>query len=149
MNEMTVTTPFGEANTEITEATAGGSFDFSGLENASQRIFCSIPINTPEDRKKLFKIAQSNDNKVDDMCNKTIELVDVYAEVATLKDGTKAPRIILIDKDDNYYSCTSFGILHALEKLFYIYGAPHYETPVAVIPKRVKTSQGHTLTLTM
>lgn len=143
MNEVAVQTPFNnEVGTMVNQEVS-----FVGLENAKNIMYCTLPCNTPEEKMHVFHVAQNPDAKVEDIVNTKIDLTDVYAEVATLENGDKVPRIILVDKDGKSYSCTSFGMLHALEKLFGIFGAPHYEVPLTVTVKRVKTKNGNTYTL--
>lgn len=144
MNEVAVREPFN--NTEVTvERTNNITFD--GLKNSNNVMFCTLPMNTPEEKMHVFHVAQNPDYKVEDIVNTKIELTDVYAEVATLENGDNVPRIILVDKEGKSYACASFGMLHSLEKLFGIFGAPHYETPLKVTVKKVKTKNGSTFTL--
>lgn len=144
MNEVTVREPF--EGTEICMDNKN-AVSFDGLKSSANIMFCTLPMETPEQKKHVFHIAQNPDHRVEDVVNTKIALTDVYAEVATLESGDNVPRIILIDKDGKGYVCTSFGMLHALEKLFGIFGAPHYDDPLNVTVKKVKTKNGNTYTL--
>ena len=89
------------------------------------------------EKAQLFKIMNTPKYKVSDCINKTILLKDLYVEMVSCKNEqtgevSVAPRIVLIDKDNEGYQCVSTGILSALKKLMQIYGEPTWDEPLPI-----------------
>lgn len=89
------------------------------------------------EKAQLFKIMNTPKYKVSDCINKTILLKDLYVEMVSCTNEqtgevSVAPRIVLIDKDNEGYQCVSTGILSALKKLMQIYGEPTWDEPLPI-----------------
>jgi len=114
-------------------------------------MYCSMIAETDEQRKSLFKAMNNPEHRLADFINKKIEVVDIFAEVVQCINEetgeiTSAPRIVLIDKKGVGYQCVSKGVLSAIKKLFTIYGAPTWKTPVALEVKQLKKGVRNILT---
>lgn len=131
---------------------------------SNDMMFCSVDTQSQEGKAVAFKAMNNPDKQVADMVGKTINLVDVFAENVLMdkKDEAGQPvvnpetgeivkspavRVVLIDDKGVSYSCVSTGIFNALQKLFYIYGTPHYDVPVKIEVKQINKGTRRILTL--
>ena len=99
--------------------------------------YTSFRGETSAEKAQLFKIMNTPRYKVSDCINKTILLKDLYVEMVSCTNEqtgevSVAPRIVLIDKDNEGYQCVSTGILSALKKLMQIYGEPTWDEPLPI-----------------
>lgn len=133
------------------EVVKGAGVTLDGLKNPEMLMFCTFKPETKKDKIFLYNAVQTPNARIKECVNMEIAVVHVYAEIATLSDGSKVPRIILIDKDGKAYQSTAFGVYHSLEKIMNIVGQPPYDAkdPLIVIPKLITTKKGQTLTLTI
>lgn len=123
-------------------------------ENAimgNEEFYCSFNATTPEERAQLFEIMNNPAERLADNINKTIYVKDVYCEIVDCVNEetgevTKAPRVVLIDKDNVGYQAVSTGIFSAVKKLFMIYGQPTWEKPIPIEIKQIKKGKKSLLT---
>lgn len=100
-------------------------------------------------RKIIYNSLAAPDCSVNDMVGKQIELVDVIAYPVTfLQEGDRGDevtclRTVLIDKNGKSYAAVSEGIANSVMRLFTIYGTPHWEEPIKVEIRQVKTRNGN------
>lgn len=134
---------------------------FNREEFAQQ--FTSFAVRTVEEKKALYNCINVPDNRLADMINKTIDLRDVVINTVVLTaDKNPAPgsawanmedqdafRVILIDKDGVTYAATSSGVYNSVKNIFNIFGTLHFEEPMKIEVKQVKTKNGNTLTLSL
>lgn len=129
----------------------------------TENMFCSIDTSTNEGKALAFKAMNNTDKKLADFVGKVINMQDVYAEHVMMdkKDESgkpicdangeivKAPatRVVIIDDKGNAYSCVSTGIFNALQKLFFVYGVPHYDEPLPVEVVQINKGNRRILTL--
>ena len=113
--------------------------DLISLNNNSEigTFYTSFRGETAAEKAQLFKIMNTPKYKVSDCINKTILLKDLYVEMVSCTNEqtgevSVAPRIVLIDKDNEGYQCVSTGILSALKKLMQIYGEPTWDEPLPI-----------------
>lgn len=118
-----------------------------GLTGKVTTSFYSGKAETREEKLELYDAVQNSRHKMKEIINTPFTIKDVYAEVVTLADGTKAPRVVLISPDGDSVTCVSKSILGSLQKLFSIFGQPPYEGGITVIPKQVVTKNGQAYTL--
>lgn len=102
---------------------------------ARTSMFCSFKAETPEEKKKLFKIANNPEFKIADMIGKTILAKDLYCEEVTLTnketgETSVAPRIVIIDDKGQGYQSVSMGVFNAIKKVCAIFGNPTWKEPV-------------------
>lgn len=128
--------------------------------------FISFTPDTQAERVKLYNAINNPDKRVKEMINTPIELVDVViSEVilqSTFQDGKggdsftppsdgvdtkKGYRVVLIDKDGKSYQAVSAGIYSSIKNIEAVFGGLHFEEPLTVIPRDVKTKNGNTVTL--
>lgn len=126
-----------------TNAMLAYSLDDGEISN-SRSMYCSMTVNSPEDKARLYNISNSPDYRITDFIGKQISIKDVYFETVDLTNSETgeiitAPRIVLIDDHGKGYQCVSMGIYSALRKLMLIYGRPTWETPIKVEVIQVKT----------
>lgn len=129
-------------------------YDVRELEGSNLAAFCSVKAETMEEKALVFNAANNPQHKIADFINKKIMLKDVYAETLELVNKEtgeldKAPRIVLIDENGEAYECVSVGMFSALKKLIATFGEPTWETPIPVIVKQEKVTNGSMLTLSV
>lgn len=123
-------------------------------ENAimgNEEFYCSFNATTPEEKAQLFEIMNNPAERLADNINKTIYVKDVYCEIVDCVNEetgevTKAPRVVLIDKNNVGYQAVSTGIFSAVKKLFMIYGQPTWEKPIPIEIKQIKKGKKSLLT---
>lgn len=112
--------------------------------------FCSFPAETREEKAKLFSVMNNPEHRIGDCINTTINVVDIYCEVVTVKDengeSSKCPRVVLIDEEGKGYQAVSLGIFSAVKKLIKAFGWPTWVEPIPV--KVVQVSKGKNKMLT-
>lgn len=113
--------------------------------------FCSMVPTTPQEQIILFNAMNAPEHRLRDVVNVPLQIVDVYAEIVECineetGEASKCPRIVLIDKDGNGYQAVSKGVFNALRKLFQVYGLPHWDTPVVIVPKTITKGARNILT---
>lgn len=104
------------------------------------------PANAAE-KATMFNLMNGDCKRLGDMVNIPIAVKDVFVEVVDMVDKNtgevvKAPRIILIDKDNVGYACVSKGVFGALKKMMMpeMYGQPSWNPPINVVPQRIQKS---------
>lgn len=120
--------------------------------NKNKSVFCSLPMDTAEQKKLAFNVMGNPEKKISDAVNLTIEVTDIYCETAQVMDQNTGelrdmPRIVLIDKDGHSYQSVSFGIYRAVCRLISIFGVPHWDEPIPITVKRVGAKDKQTYTL--
>lgn len=126
-------------------------FNTNDEENVS---FCSYKAETPEEKAKLFEIMNNPEKRLSDCINQTILVKDLFAELVDCTNEetgevTKAPRIVLIDKNGIGYQCVSAGVFGALKKLMSVYGIPTWESPIPLKIKQIKNGKKSLLTFSV
>lgn len=114
--------------------------------------YCSVIAKTQEEKIALFNAQNNPDHRLADMINIPLEITDVYAEVVDCVNKetgevTKCPRIVLIDKDMVSYQAVSKGIFNSVSKLIAVFGNPHWDTPIVVVPTQITKGELKILTL--
>lgn len=110
---------------------------------------------TMEEKAVIFNATNNPTHKLSDYINKVIYATNVYIQPAQLTNRETGevsivPRIILIDNNNESYAAASFGLYHALERLFLIIGGPsEWKDPVPLEIKQVPTSKGSMLTFNL
>lgn len=118
--------------------------------------YSSFNANDEKEKELLFNALANPDTELAKMINKKIDIINVVAEqieVTNEETGevSIAPRIIIIDKDYNSYSCVSVGIRNSLSRLFSIFGPPCvWDSPFTMLvgQKKIKGNK-NVLTLTI
>ena len=122
--------------------------DFIADLTTAETAYCSLAPETPEEKARLFNAINQPSSRLSDMIGKEIEVSDVFCEVVQLisqstGEVTKAPRIILFDKNGNSYSCVSIGIFGSLKKIFTIFGEPStWPAPLKFEVKQIERGGG-------
>lgn len=118
------------------------------LNRNSKELYCSLPADTVEDKKAIFKVLGSADYKVADTLGTTINLRNVlvqkYEKVnqETGEVETKY-RTILIDENGTTYASASKGLFTSCKRLFALMGLPeNWTEPLPIKVEEVKTTQG-------
>lgn len=118
------------------------------MDNNSKQMYCSMAIDTLEDKKKLFNLLGNCDYRISDKLNTEIELKDVLVqkfetiddENGTLEDKY---RVILIDKDGKTYASGSKGLYRSLGQFLAIMGEPStWANPVKIKVEEVGIKNG-------
>ena len=125
------------------------SVDSSNFQGIS---WCSLPMETEEDKKRLFNIVSMPDEKMKEHINQELKIEHVFfqeIEMVNKKTGelTIAPRIIFIDDKGTSYSCVSSGIKTSIKNLMSIFGKPPWNPALTIIPKLVNAGEGQILTI--
>lgn len=124
--------------------------------------YTSMKAETEVEKKALFNLMNSPQDRLSDMIGKTINVQHIYIEIvelekkddsgnAVLENGKpviqKAPRIVLIDKDGKGYQCVSVGILGAIKKLQSLYGPMPWDKGIKLAVKQINKGNRRILTL--
>lgn len=130
-------------NKEIVKYSEDGTNFIMDLKSATTS-YCSLKVNTQQEKEQLFNIISSPSDRVANIINNTIELENVYVETVELTNEetgeiTFAPRTILIDKNGKSFECVSIGVFSALKKLFQIFGEPStWKNPIKIKIKQLQ-----------
>ena len=120
-------------------------------------VYCSLPMETPEEKRLIFNATSDPDLKLKECVNKTIALVGVYIEPVEMKNNDPEdaeenptrimPRMILIDDKGHSYSAISTGAYNAMKRIFALYGTPEtWTSPLKVMPIIKQVAKGQTIT---
>lgn len=117
----------------------------------NEEFYCSFEAKTVEEQAQLFEIMNNPAERLADNINKTIYVKDVYCEIVDCVNEetgevTKAPRVVLIDKNNVGYQAVSTGIFSAVKKLFMIFGEPTWTEPIPIEIKQIKKGKKSLLT---
>lgn len=118
------------------------------LGRNNEEFYCSMKVETMEDRKNVFNAMGKCDYRLSDCLNKTINLKDVIAQRYTSVDEETGEviekvRTIFIDADGTTYASASKGLFSSLKKLFALMGMPDtWESPIAIQVAETTTKQG-------
>lgn len=131
----------------------GGFMDAaSELQEKGPQCYCSMKVESKEDKMRLYNAMSNPDKRLADCINSVINVKDVYAETVYLKNEDTgltepAPRVILIDEDGTSYSSVSVGVFSALKKMISVFGSPTWEEPIKV--KILQQTKGNRKMLTL
>ena len=114
--------------------------------------YVSFRPETASEKARLYRAMTTPDHKVADCINQVVRLTDVYVErveVADQETGEVAlvPRVVLFDADGKTYAATSRGIANSLERLFMVYGQPHWTEAIPVKIQQVQNGARRFFTL--
>lgn len=123
-----------------------GSFDYQ------TQPYCSFPVESHEDRVKLYNMINGSTERLADHINKTLVLRDVFIEEVNLVNEetgevANCPRIVFMAVDGKMYGCVSFGILQAFKRLCMCFGWPSWNPGLTVEVKQRKIKEKNMLTL--
>lgn len=114
-------------------ATTNSTTMLQEMGNELGSIACTMNIDADADKRDaLFNALSAESTKLSSMINKTISIVDVYAEVVESTDEEtgevgKFTMLLLFDKDGTVYRCGSTGVLTSLRRAFLLYGPPTWK----------------------
>lgn len=107
--------------------------------------YCSIPASTRAEKAAIFNAMANPDERLAKMINKSIDVVDIYAEMVQMKSEKlnketgelvektdSVPRVVLIDDNGKSYACASTGIFNAVKRLIQTFGEPTWTPPLRV-----------------
>lgn len=122
----------------------------NGMNNAQCAMFCSFQPDTREGKARMLN-ATNDGNPLMDNVGKEIPLQDVVimpVEVINDDESTSVcPRVSLLSADGEVYTAVSWGCYKALQKIYAVYGTLHFDDPLIIEAKRVKTKRGQTINL--
>ena len=128
--------------------------EIANMADVSNLFFCSLPMETDEQKAFAFNVMNSADQRLADHINEEISVTDFFCETVMLDrklpDGQiitePQPRIVLVDVAGVSYQCVSAGIFSALKRLVYMYGEPTWSTPIKIRVKQVNKNDKKMLT---
>lgn len=128
------------------------AFNFSEFSNGATS-FSSIKPTDKASRIAVYNLTQDRSERLSEHVNEEIPVSDIICQTVTVTSDngvqSTAPRIILITPDLKGYHCVSNGIYNSIGKLFEIFGTPHWEEPIIVVPKLIKKGKNQILTLSL
>lgn len=120
-------------------------------------VYCSIPMNSVEDRKMVAKALEQSDVLLNDVVGTTFDLKGFYIEKKMIQktndkkelqfDENGEPimipkyRTILFDDDGKTYATGSYGVYQSINSIRFVYGEPvawGNPIPVKVIKQKLK-----------
>lgn len=114
-------------------------------------IITSIEFGSVESKKTFYNALNGQALPISENIGKEIELTDYLVEVVKLNrngEEVTAPRVVLVDKEDNLYSCISGGIYRDLIRLETIFDeAPWEGLKVKFDQRKTKSGKMYGLTL--
>lgn len=121
-------------------------------------LYVSFTPDSKAAQVRLYNAVNSSENRLSEMVDKTLNIVDVIVKKVALADRTdkgwtaedasrEGFRTILIDGDGNAYTATSNGVYSSVMTMLSIFGTLHFEEPLTVEVKEVRATRGKTLTL--
>lgn len=123
--------------------------------------YCSLPMNTDEEKKKVFNATNRASHSLRECVNKEIHMTGLYIEPVEFEakdeDGRPiegrtqlSPRIIIFDEAGESYGCCSMGAYNSIKRIVSMYGLPDSWTkPVSIIPGIVTSGKNQVLTITL
>ena len=141
--------------TELTTLEETGIPSLAGLFGRSTEApapYVSFRPETSAEKARLYRAMTTPDFKVADCINQIIRLSDVYVERVEVVDQDSGeialvPRVVLFDVDGKTYAATSRGIANSLERLFMVYGQPHWSEAIPVKIQQVQNGARRFFTL--
>lgn len=128
------------------------TYNFSEFSSGKMS-YSSIQPTDTQSRITVYNLTQDKAQRLSDMVGQEIPISDVICQTVTVRNengiSTEAPRIILVTPDLQGYACVSNGIYNSIGKLFEIFGMPHWDEPIVVVPKLIKRGKNQILTLTL
>lgn len=115
--------------------------------------FCSMSVNTQEEKIKLFNAMNNPEKSIKECVNMELKIKDVFVEVVQcvneLGEVKDCPRIVLIDEKGVGYTAVSLGVFSSLKKIFQVFGFPTWEKPISIVPKVISKGQKQITTLSI
>lgn len=125
--------------------TMSGMISISEDLQSHPNSYCSIRANSVEEKKALYNMMNSADERIADCINKVINVKDIYIESVEVKNeegiSSIAPRIILMDTEGRTYASVSVGIYNSIRKLVQVFGEPTWADGIPV--KVVQHTKGN------
>lgn len=118
----------------------------NGMMEKATNSYCSLTVESADDKAKLFNLTNSPKYRLKDFINKRISIKDVFIEEVQFIDeetgeATQGKRTVIIDKNGDGYATSSNGIFNAISKLFQIFGFPNeWEKPIDIEIKQKSIS---------
>lgn len=115
--------------------------------------YCSIKGDSREALVAMYNAINSPDHKLSDFVGKKLNIKDISIErVENMNEETGEmvanARVVLIDENDESYTCVSSGIYSAIKKLVSVFGEPTWEPALPVEVQNLSTKKGRkTMTL--
>lgn len=138
-----------------TPATLMESSIFSGA-------YCSLPMDTDEEKKLVFNAANRAANSLRECVNKEIKMTGLYIEpvefVEKDDDGNPiengkvslCPRMVIFADDGETYGCCSMGAYNSIKRIVSMYGLPNtWKKPVTIVPGLVTNGKNQILTINL
>ena len=119
--------------------------------------YCSLPMNTDEEKKKIFNATNRADASLRECINMPIEMMGLYIEPIEFeaKDDDGRPyiadgEIYIFDKDGKSYGCCSMGAYNSIKRIVSMYGLPDtWDKPITIVPGLVTSGKNQVLTITI
>lgn len=124
------------------------------IELTNKQTYCSIPLDTTENKKKVFAISENADGVVADHIDESILLKDLFLQKYEKIDEETGEvitrtRTILISADGTSYASASKGLYNSVLKLIALLGKPdEWDEPIEIKVKEVSIDKGKTYTIT-
>ena len=96
----------------------------------------------------FYNAVSNPTGKLKEHVNEVLDMAHVSIEVAELKTGELAPRIIIVTADGNSYQCVSIGVYQSIKRIFALFGTPDsWAEPLKIKPVLTSTAKGQVLSL--
>lgn len=126
--------------------------------------YSSFSPDSQEGKIKLYNAINSPDHRLGDVINQRIMMRDVvisYVKLAgerTDEKGNELPammqtedkdafRVVIIDETGASYNATSQGIYNSMCTLRNVFGDLHFDQPLPILVRQIKTKNGNTLSI--
>lgn len=118
------------------------------IDSNKKQVYCSMSIDSNEDRKKLYSIMENADYRVADKLNTDILLKDIILQkYQNVNEETGEVidkyRILLVDNEGKSYASASKGLYNSIVRLISFLGEPsEWIEPLKINVVEVKTKKG-------
>lgn len=136
-----------EVSEKVAEAVEQKSVELNVFGDVAGQYYCSFNPQSIEGKKRLYKGMCNADHDLSNYINRSITVVDVFAETVNILDRDTGvynivPRIVLFDLNGESYKCTSIGVYNCLKRLFAIFGEPTWIDGLELQVLQKKTRDG-------
>lgn len=101
-------------------------------------------------REAYYKCITECDARVSEMINRVIMVKDIYSAKVNAHDTETGElkvltRVVLIDTDNNTYTCSSAGVVNSLNAIFRMFGTPTWENGLPLMVKQKTLKNGNSI----
>lgn len=131
----------------MVEVEENNPFEEVASSQKSTDVYCSFPLTTIENKKRLFNALNGVAKPISDSGNEGIKIVDMAIDIVRMNDDQSGelrdmPRVTLFDDKGQVWYSTSGGIYDSIKALIASFGNPTWADGILVKHVMVKSRKG-------